>query len=157
MGSSRNNSKWLYFECQSKQQYFLHSIKVWRTIRNTTELWKDSSPWSLLHRSIVASWRRMDWIFRGSGAAERNIHVDYYTNSSSSSSSSSVRMEQEYPMLHFVRNKMSTKQRKEFLWNRKNICITYGSFNQSVVDWSIPPKNDIRWVFMSRQRRTDWL
>lgn len=29
----------------------------------------------------VASWRRMDWIFRGSGAAEGNILVDYYKTS----------------------------------------------------------------------------
>ena len=58
VGSSKHNSKWLYFECQQKSKYLLHSIQVWRTIRKWTKLWKDSSPWSLC---TVASWRRMDW------------------------------------------------------------------------------------------------
>jgi len=65
----------------------------------------------------VASWRRMDWIFRGSGASDGDILVDHYNTS------------------------ISILQRKVSSSNPRSTFIIYGYFRKSLVDLSIQPRN----------------
>ena len=71
----------------------------------------------------IASWRRMDWIFRGSGAEQGNILVDYY-NKSAGISDGEFKAEQG----HYLEKGIQL-QSKEHLHNIRIFQNVFGGLN----------------------------
>ncbi|CAB9498335.1 Asparagine synthase [Seminavis robusta] len=71
----------------------------------------------------VASWRRMDWIFRGSGAEQGDILVDYYKNQAGMSDEEFACQQREYL------DKGIRLKSKEHLHNIRIFCDVFKGFN----------------------------
>ena len=71
----------------------------------------------------VASWRRMDWIFRGSGAADGDVLVDYFKSSLGISDEEFLSQQADY-----LRKGISLKS-KEHLHNIRIFQTIFGGLN----------------------------